>query len=415
MIIGYDGKRAVSNLTGLGNYSRLVIEEIGKKLQHGSRLRREIEEGETQHKSEKREFGMYASSTPARPNQEEDKLLIYTPKMVQNSRLEPIRRLSNVEFRFPPSIGLGGALWRTYGVSNNIAADGCRIYHGLSNELPLNIRQSGVKSVVTIHDVIYRRLNYCYTWLDCQIYDYKYGHSCHNADRIIAVSECTKRDIMEFYGIEEDKIDVIYQGCSDIFRATPSRTDLEDARRRLNLPKRFIVQVGTVERRKNLELTLRALSAVPRDIHLVVVGKDHHGYMKQMMRLVDELGLGARVHFLNHVGFRDLPLLYALAEVSIYPSRYEGFGIPILESIESGTPVVAATGSCLEEAGGEGGIYVNPDVPREMSEAICALTDDPHKAQEMVEKGKKHVRKFDNSRMADNILATYEKVISNKE
>lgn len=411
MIIGYDGKRAVSNLTGLGNYSRLVIEEIGKKLQHSSRLQQEI--GQEEKDLPKREFGMYASSSPLKKDDGESRLLVYTPKMVPNTRLEPIRRLKNVEFRFPPAIGLGGTMWRTFGVTNNIAADGCSIYHGLSNELPLNIRQSGVKSVVTVHDVIYRRLEYCYKWIDRQIYNYKYGHSCQNADRIIAVSECTKRDIMEFYDIPEDKIDVIYQGCSDIFRATPSRTDLEDARRRLNLPKRFVMQVGTVERRKNLELTLRAMSAVPRDIHLVVVGRDHHGYLKEMQRLVGELGLTPRVHFLNHVGFRDLPMLYSLAEVSLYPSRYEGFGIPIIESIESGTPVVAATGSCLEEAGGEGGLYVNPDLPREMSEAICTLTEDPNKALQMVTEGKRHVRKFDNSRMADNILATYSKVITN--
>ncbi|MDE7380755.1 MAG: glycosyltransferase family 4 protein [Muribaculaceae bacterium] len=423
--IGFDGKRAVSNMTGLGNYSRLVIEEVGKKFQHYANLQNapssdnknfsfsqdtsiNPETGKINNPKSTRDFGMYIS-TPKEDPEDTLPLLVYTEKLTNNPRLEPIRRLKNIEFRFPPAAGFSGALWRTFGVTNNIVADKCDIYHGLSNELPLNIAGAKVKSVVTIHDIIYRRLPYCYHLPDRIIYDYKYGKSCKNADRIIAVSECTKRDIMEFYGIPEEKIDVVYQGCSDIFRQEFKRVDFEDIRRRLDLPDNFIIQVGTIEKRKNLELTLRALSSLPR-INLVVVGADHHGYKREMIKLSQELGISDRVKFLNKVDFRDLPLLYSLADCSLYPSFYEGFGIPILESLERNTPVIAAKGSCLEEAGGEGAIYIDPANPREMAESIRFFMDSTNR-EEYAAKGKKHAQRFDNNRMADSILKTYAKVL----
>lgn len=408
--IGFDGKRAVSNMTGLGNYSRLVIEEVGKKFQHFQRLHPEDQPVSSVSSTESREFGMYVSPSAENP-ESKTPLLVYTEKLTNNPRLEPIRRLSNIEFRFPPAIGFSGKLWRTFGITNNIVADQCDLYHGLSNELPLNIAGSKVKSIVTIHDIIYRRLPYCYHLPDRIIYDFKYGKSCKNADRIIAVSECTKRDIIEFYNIPEEKVDVIYQGCSDIFRSDVSKTDLQEIKQRLNLPSRFLIQVGTVERRKNLELSIRALTTLPDDISLVVVGRDHHGYLRQMQKLSEELGVKRRIHFLHKVDFRDLPMLYSLAELSLYPSFYEGFGIPILESMERMTPVIAATGSCLEEAGGEGALYIDPKNPREMSEAILSLLNEENKRREIAEKGKMHARRFDNDKMADAILKSYSRVL----
>ncbi|MCM1152259.1 MAG: glycosyltransferase family 4 protein [Muribaculum sp.] len=409
MKIGYDGKRAVNNMTGLGNYSRLVIEEVGKRFLHYRNLSKE-KESETPATASSRkapiEFGMH-TSTYRKAELPDWQLLVYTPKMHRNPRLEPLRRLYNVEFRFPPAQGLSGSMWRSFGISNNLKADGIDIYHGLSNELPLNIRSAGVKSIVTIHDVIYRRLPYCYKPIDRLIYDFKYGHSARNADKIIAVSQRTKADVMEFYDIPEEKIEVVYQGCDDIFRQEYNGAELKEAAARLQLPQEYIVQVGTVERRKNLELTLRALSVLPRKIKLVVVGRDHGGYKKRMIRLAAELGVGSRVIWLEGVDFHDLPLIYTQAIAAVYPSRYEGFGIPVIEALECNTPVVGATGSCLEEAGGEGGIYVSPDDPREAAEALSALIADQELRRGKTSAGKIHVSKFDNTRMANHIIDIY--------
>ena len=164
--IGYDAKRAFCNNTGLGNYSRFVIEGI------------------------------------ARENPQ-DSLLLYTPKTIGNPRIEPILALPNVEPRFPAGPGFKGSLWRTFGIPNHLRADKVDLYHGLSNELPLTIREAGVPSVLTMHDVIYRRLSGGYSLFDRVADDIKYGKSCRNATHIIAVSECTKRDVVELYGVSQ--------------------------------------------------------------------------------------------------------------------------------------------------------------------------------------------------------------------
>lgn len=371
MIIGFDAKRALNNMTGLGNYSRLVIENV-------ARLNPEC------------------------------KILLYAPEPRENPRMSAIKSLPNVEFRFPPSQGFQGTLWRTFGVTNNLRSDKVTVYHGLSNELPLNIRDArGVRSVVTIHDLIYRRLPWCYSPVDRLLYDFKYGRACRNADRIIAVSECTKRDIMHYYNVEEDKIRVIYQGCDDIFRHRADNERDKAVARELQLPERYILQVGTVERRKNLELTMRALAALPEDLHLVVVGRDHHGYRRKCVALAKELGITARVKWLEGLPFDRLPGLYRGAAAAAYPSLYEGFGIPVLEALECGTPVVAAKGSCLEEAGGGGTLYVAPDSPREMAEALRSCIDGSRDRREIAAIGRAHAARFSTARMAGELAEAY--------
>lgn len=378
MKIGYDGKRAVRNLTGLGNYSRLIIDNM-------------------------------AEAYPA------DHLLVYTPDMRENPRLETIKARPNVEFRFPAPQGLKGSLWRTFGITNNLKADGVDIFHGLSNELPLNIRSTGIPSVVTVHDVIYRRLPDCYKPFDRLLYDYKYGRSCRNADHIIAVSERTRQDIIEFYNIPPDKITVIYQGCDSQFRKPVSEGDKAEIRNRYHLPERYMIQVGTIEKRKNLGLSVKALNGISPDISLVVVGRDHHGYKKEVERIATEEGVTRRIIWLEGVPFKDLPGLYSGAEVVLYPSRYEGFGIPVLEALECGCPVVAATGSCLEEAGGPDTLYINPDDPNDMIQAVHAILRDPASARLMAEAGRQYARRFRSENMAPKIHALYESLIENRD
>lgn len=375
MRIGFDGKRAVSNMTGLGNYSRLVIEQLACEYPTNSHF-------------------------------------VYTPKLKKNPRLLPIEALHNVQFRLPSGSGFSGSLWRTFGISNNLAADKIDVYHGLSNELPLNISLAGVPSVVTMHDVIYRRLPECYSAIDRHIYDFKYGRSCRNATRIIAVSERTKIDVAELYGIDPDKIDVIYQGCDDSFKNDIPQSSLEEVRSRLHLPEKYILQVGTIEHRKNLELTVKALPYLPADVKLVAVGRDRNKYKEKVTKIAESLGVRDRIIFLEGVAFADLPAINRLAEVIAYPSRYEGFGIPVLEGLESRRPVVAATGSCLEEAGGDAVLYVSPDSPREMAEALNAILSGSAPVESMIEAGKRHAAKFDTALMASKIMETYRQSIA---
>ncbi len=375
MKIGYDGKRAVRNMTGLGNYSRLVIESVGESYpQHN--------------------------------------LSIYTPDMRDNPRLQIINSLNNIEFLLPDKKEqrFGKSMWRSWGISRRLKSDGIDIYHGLSNELPLNIHKYGVRSVVTIHDVIYRRLPYCYKSIDRKIYDFKYGRSCKIADKIIAVSECTKKDIIEYYDIADDKIDVVYQGCDKSFFKQCNTDRLNKIRQHYHLPEQYILQVGTIERRKNAELTIKALAGVNKDIKLVLVGKGG-AYLEEVKRIAEQERVSDRIIFLHDVPFIDLPGINQAAEVIVYPSHYEGFGIPILEGLASRRPVIAATGSCLEEAGGKNSIYVNPHNPKQLSDALNAVINNDVDKEYMINSGLKHANKFDNDNMADKIMSVYERVL----
>lgn len=373
--IGYDAKRAFCNNTGLGNYSRFVIEGI------------------------------------ARENPQ-DTLLLYTPKTIGNPRIEPILALPNVEPRFPAGPGFKGSLWRTFGIPNHLRADKVDLYHGLSNELPLTIREAGVPSVLTMHDVIYRRLPGGYSLFDRVADDIKYGKSCRNATHIIAVSECTKRDVVELYGVSPDNVTVVYQGCDEIFRKEPAEKALEDVGKRYRLPDHYVLQVGTVEKRKNLEQTIRALKMLPTGVSLVVVGRDNKGYKKYCQKLASETGVSERVIWLEGVPFADLPLIYRRAEVVAYPSRYEGFGIPVLEGLASGRPVVAATGSCLEEAGGDAAIYVNPDSADELASALLSILRNETDVEGMIRRGLAHADRFRLSDMASEVMKVYTRVLS---
>lgn len=376
MRIGLDGKRAVNNLTGLGNYSRLVLESL------------------------------------ATADNGRHELLVYAPEMRSNPRLDALKGMRNVEFRFPGPVGFHGSMWRTFGISNHLLADKVDVYHGLSNELPLNIRKSGVKSVVTLHDAIYRRLPSCYNAIDRVLYDFKYGRSCRNADRVIAISECTKRDAMELYGVPEDRIDVVYQGCADIFRQPVSKEVLEEVRIRYNLPERYILQVGTIEWRKNLELSARALAGLEDDVKLVAVGRDRKGYRREVMEAMRKSGVSSdRVVWLEGLPFRDLPAIYRNASVAVLPSRYEGFGLPVIEAMECEVPFVGAKGSCLEEAGGEAGRYVDPDSVEEMVHELQIILDGGPDIEERVRQGKAYVKRFDNNQMAKNIIDVYSRAL----
>lgn len=375
MKIAFDAKRAVMNDTGLGNYSRRVIDELSQ-------------------------------GCPS------DKFLLFTPKAPEKGlqRIASLTERANVELRTPDTAmwrRLSG-LWRIGpGLSGQLRREGVELYHGLSNELPLDIASSGIPSVVTVHDVIFRHCPENYKAVDRAIYNYKFRRSALAATRVIAISECTKRDLMELYGVNPDKIDVIYQSCSPIFsqEVTPDR--LEEVKAKYSLPQSYIAMVGTLEQRKNQMLAIRALPYVDKSVHLVIAGRSRQGYGELLKAEAEKLGVSSRVHFLQGVPFGELPALYHGSVLTAYTSRYEGFGLPVVEALSSGAPVIAATGSCLEEAGGEGGIYVDPDDVKAFADAANALIANPELRAEKVAAGRRHIARIMAEPMSQAILRTY--------
>lgn len=379
MKIGFDGKRAVQNFTGLGNYSRYVIEAL---CMHSN----------------------------------ENKYMLYSPKPRKNERLEPLlERFKGYLSLHHPKKTIWkklNAIWRIWGISSELRNDGVSLFHGLSNELPLNIKKAKIPSIVTIHDLIFLRLPYCYRIIDRLIYNYKFRKACKNADHIIAVSECTKRDIIEFYGIPAEKISVIYQGCNTIFAQECDEEKKQEVRERYNLPQQYILSVGSIEKRKNTLLAVKTLAHLSEDIHLVLIGK-WTPYVNELKTTAKQTSVENRLHIIHKVSSADLPAIYQNSTVFVYPSIYEGFGIPILEALYSRVPVVAAKGSCLEEAGGIHSLYVENDDEVGMAQAIKrAMT--PEIRATMIDKGYKWAQRFTMPQMAQETIKCYKKVIANR-
>lgn len=371
MIVGFDAKRAFRNFTGLGNYSRFIMDMVMKYCNAGS-------------------------------------CLAYSPKSPSGRALDFVNGHPSLQTVYPD----GGwkkfrSLWRTFGITRRLERDGVSIYHGLSNELPLNIRKaSGVKSVVTMHDVIYLKLPQSYPLFDRLVFNFKYGRACRNADGIIAVSECTKRDVVKHYNISPEKVKVVYQGCDSSFRKEVTEGEKASVREKYQLPERFILSVGTIEQRKNALTALKALKDIDSQVSLVLVGK-RTKYARGIDDFAAENGLSGRLRYIDSAAFSDLPAIYHLASVFVCPSRYEGFGIPILEALCCGTPVVAATGSCLEEAGGPDSIYLDPDDVKGFSREISRLLVDGEARARMSAAGLEFAGRFTDEKLAEDLWNYY--------
>ena len=263
--------------------------------------------------------------------------------------------------------------------------------------------------MVTIHDLIFMRHPEYYHWADTRIYAWKFRRTIAEADRIIAISECTKRDIMYYGHVPPERIEVIYQSCSTHFKARESEARLQDVHARYLLPARYIIHVGTVERRKNILLAVKALAHVDSDVSMVIVGRQTP-YADEVKAYAEVHGLTGRVRWLTGVPNADLPSLYQMAEACVYPSRYEGFGVPIIEAIQSGLPVVACTGSCLEEAGGPDCFYVAPDDDQAMAQAITQVLAGAPGREERIARSQAYIARFEGTNVGAQVLDVYRRV-----
>lgn len=375
MIIGFDGKRAIENNTGLGNYSRLLVEVLAG-------------------------------------NYPDNRYLLYAPRLKENTRLRRLLGLPQVDIITPASAARRAMapVWRSRGITSCLTRDKVDLYHGLSGELPLNISDFDGPTVVTIHDVIFRRFPECYHAIDRKIYDYKFNKAAQEATRIIAISQKTKDDIMEFYDIPSDKIDVIYQGCHTQFHRRPSPAEIEAVKEKYAIERPYIITVGTVETRKNQAMAVRGIRGLPDELDLVVVGR-RTSYAKSLDGYLAAYRDEERVKFIETADFTDLPALYAGAFCSSYTSRYEGFGIPVIESLSVGTPVVIASGSCLEEAAGPSAPAVDPDDIEEWVNVIKEMLNYPAVRDRIARQGMEYVKRFNDQDMAQKTMATYLKAI----
>jgi len=211
---------------------------------------------------------------------------------------------------------------------------------------------------------------------------------------------------MEFFKTDPQKIEVVYQGCDDSFKTPASAEKKTALRLKFQLPDKYILNVGTIETRKNLLTLIRALKHVNESYKLVVIGK-RTAYADLVQQEIDRLDLNSRVIFLQNVPFDELPVIYQMAGVFVYPSVYEGFGIPVIEALCSGVPVVAASGSCLEEAGGPGSIYAAPSDHLGFAKAINDVLGSPELIAQMKTSGMSYVQRFDHELLSRKMMNIY--------
>lgn len=370
MTIAYDAKRITHNATGLGNYGRMMIEAL-------------------------------ARFAP------ENRYLLYSPDPGRDDLRGRLPQTPQIEFRYPqrPRKGIGKAWWRSFGIRHELPAE-ISLFHGLAAELPFGLRKSGVRSVVTIHDLIFLRFPSYYKWIDRKIYTYKYRKACQTADRIIAISEATKRDIIDFFGIAPEKIDVVYQGCDESFKREVAEETQRAVRAKHNLPEHYILYVGSIEQRKNLLLLVQAAARTAEPVHIVAIGK-RTPYTAEVESYAAQNGLTPRLHIFDRVDFAELPAFYRMANLFVYPSRFEGFGIPMIEAACCGVPTIGATGSCLEEAGGPDAAYVDPDDPQALADKIAEIRSDEALRRRMIERGRAYAMRFEPEKLAADLMEVY--------
>ena len=215
---------------------------------------------------------------------------------------------------------------------------------------------------------------------------------------------------MELGGVSADRIDLVYQSCAPRFTTDVSPDLRQRVAHAWRLPSRYVLSVGTIEERKNLLLAVKALRRLPDDLHLVAVGRTTD-YAEQVLAWARREQLAHRVHFLHGVPDADLPAVYSQAEVFVYPSRYEGFGIPVIEAIHCGLPVVACTGSCLEEAGGPDSLYVSPDDPDALAAAILKLQRGAPDREARIARSRAYVRRFEGTDVAGQVADIYRRLL----
>ncbi|MDG1849130.1 MAG: glycosyltransferase family 1 protein [Flavobacteriales bacterium] len=375
MKIGLDAKRIFHNHSGLGNYGRSTLQILAK-------------------------------------DQSDTDFLLYTPKLKSHDEVAFVETQKNVFTKTPSSLfhKVFKFLWRPYFVLKQAQKDQIDLYHGLSNELPFGLKWRSMKKIVTIHDLIFLRYPKQYKLLDRMVYDFKSKYACKHADKVIAISEQTKRDLVEFYGVNPDKIEVIYQTCHPIFKEKASANFLSQIRIKYQLPDEFLLYVGSINERKNLMTLLESLCELPEE-KLVVVGRGK-AYKEKCMTFIQENNLSNRVFLLDVSENEDLAAIYQLADIMIYPSVFEGFGIPIIEALYSKTPVITSKGSCFAEAGGSHTLYINPTESSELKEAVLKIKKNPKLRLEMLEQGYAHAQKFSESYIAKTIASLYKRTLN---
>ncbi len=383
MNIGYDGKRAFQNKTGLGNYTRSLVTILSQYYP-------------------------------------DFKYHLFAPKQ---TGLFNTAAFNNVKALLPkqPFYKKFPTIWRQIGMVKEIKNAGLDIYHGVSNELPRGIEKTGIKTVVTVHDLIFERYPETYHFDERYVHGWKIKRACNIADVIIAISKQTKDDLVNLYGVNEEKIVTCYQSCNPIFEKIISPAEKALVKERYHLPDQYFLFVSSIAPRKNLIAICRAMILLRNKINipLVVIG-DGKKEKAEVKNLMLANGMASQLILLNELPVSkenafstaaDFPAIYQQALALIYPSIFEGFGLPVLEALWSGLPVISSNTSSLPEVAGDAALYFAPDDHEELASHMLSVAANTGLAEILRGKGFEQAQQFATKKYADSIVQVYKSIL----
>ena len=371
MRIGIDAKRILNNATGLGNHGRILLHAL---------LR----------------------------DQPQHEYLLYSPK----AREEFLHEMSgDFQIYFPEGRVAQSIhpFWRSYSITDQLQRDRIDVYHGISNELPFTIHQREFRKVVTIHDLIFLKHQEQYPLIDRQIYSLKTKYAARNADHIIAVSEETKQDLIRLYQVPERSITVVYPSIDKRFYQHGSDLQKQNIKTRYQLPTQYILNVGSFFSRKNQVKLIEAFALIKDKVpHDLVLAGNGGNELAAVKAVIVNLNLQGRVHIIPNITNDDMPAVYQMASLFVFPSLMEGFGAPLVEAMVSGLPLLVSDIPCFREVGGDAAGYFTPTDAYEMSSSILTLIGNDTLSKQKIELGQERANLFSDTLFAAGVMRVYE-------
>ena len=331
---------------------------------------------------------------------------LFLNEQVRKLPFTPARSIRVLRTRAPTSRTGIRVLWEHLAAPWHIGAARLEVVHSMLNVVPL---AAPTRHVVTVHDLSFMRTPGAHpthrrwyltaaTWL-----------SARRARAVLADSHATKQDIVELLGVDADRVHVVYPGREAAFHTKPA-DEVQLFRRKNKLDRPFVLFVGTLEPRKNVDVLVKAFGVLAGDgfqRDLVLAGGS--GWATEAIdRALEESPVRGRIHRIGYVKQEDLPYWYCAADLVVYPSSYEGFGIPVLEAMASGTPVITSNRSSLPEVAGDAALTVDPHDIRQLASAMSAVLASPERCADMRARGLAQARKFEWTVAAERCLSLYQ-------
>jgi glycosyltransferase involved in cell wall biosynthesis len=303
-----------------------------------------------------------------------------------------------------------GSVWLQAELPMWLKRDGIDIFWGTQHILPLAMPKH-VKAVLTVHDLVHYVFPKTMKPMNLMVNKVLIPPSIHRSDAIVADTAWTLMDVKRFLNPHDKLMEVVHLGIGEDFYPRDTAEAKKKAQQRYGLPEDFLLTVGTFEPRKNIAGLFLAFTLLKdrTPLHLAVVGQ--RGWKNEKVRAeIERAKIHDRIHLLGYLPDADIPDMYAASNLFVFPSVYEGFGLPPLEAMACGVPVVSSTASSIPEIVGEAADLVNPHSPQEIADAIVKVLNDPAHRQQMISRGLTQAAKFTWQKTATKMIDVFNRV-----